>query len=287
MKRMDNRDDRDDKNLLFIAELSDGYSFRNLVEYLKTTNSRGNFIFREDGIHYSQSDSSNKVLNIVDIRACDLSYYRFFSAKPEIVIGINIPNFRTITKSIGKKDGARIYMYQNDPLLYIRILNQNTKMLNKNNVNIIRPQSVERAVYVVGEYKNPETSPNCTVPSIDFSKMCSAMNALRCSSVILQGYPKGVVFQAVLEGELIGRVDRFGDCNTDEMVPNFTSTPVSDEFTKLQIGVELSTIKALTKLNNLSTNGTIKIYMEPDLPIKIICNIGTYGRLTIHLDDSS
>lgn len=282
------RTDAVDKQMVFCAELSDGYSFRNLIEYLKTTNTRGNFVFKPDMIEYSQSDASNKVLNVVEIRACDLSYYRYYSTKTECVVGINMPNFRTITKSIGKKDGARLYMYEGDPLLYIRILSQNTKMLNKNNVNMIRPQTIELQKYIIGQYARPDTLPNCTVPSIDFSKMCTAMNALRCSSVMVNGFHKGLVFQAMLDGELTGRVDRFGDCNSDHTTPDLQSLIAQEGSDKeLRIEVKLSTIKALSKLNNLSTNGTIKMYMEAELPLKIVSNIGTYGRLIIYLDDTS
>ena len=35
----------------------------NLIEYLKSTNTNGNFVFHKDGISYSQHNNSNSLLN--------------------------------------------------------------------------------------------------------------------------------------------------------------------------------------------------------------------------------
>jgi hypothetical protein len=111
----------------------------------------------------------------------------------------------------------------------------------------------------------------------------------------------------MFDGDIVGRVDRFGVNKTkpplsgitdlsssksiissskgeDESPPQIIILPADYDYS---IKVDTSTIKSLGKLNNLSINGTIKMYMEYNTPFKMIANIGSYGRLTIYLRDIS
>ena len=289
---------------LFYAEFSDGYSFRNLIEYLKSTNTNGNFIFHKDGISYSQHNNSNSLLNFIEIRSCDLPVYVYRSTEDSIRVGINLSNLRSITKSVGKKDSIRIYMVYNNPLLHISISSPNTKELNRNNISVIRPQKLEVVEYEINAYQREETSPNCTTPAFDFNKMCSAMNALKCSHILVYGDDTSIVFKGMFDGDLVGRTDTFGIIKKKEdQLPqlheisefgkiitqaypeNIPNTISKSAITQHNIKIDVSTIKALGKLNNLSPNGTIKMYMEEGLPFKMISNIGSYGKLTIYLRD--
>jgi hypothetical protein len=292
---------------LFYAEFSDGYSFRNLIEYLKSTNTNGNFIFHKDGISYSQLNNSNSLLNFIELRGYDLPVYVYRTNEEFVRVGINLSNLRSITKSVGKKDSIRIYMIHNNPHLHISISSPNTKELNRNNISIIRPQKLDAIQYDIDEYKRDESSPNCTTPAFDFNKMCSAMNALKCSHILVYGDESSIVFKGMFDGDLVGRTDTFGITKKkDDM--NMTQIPEISEFGKVMnqttfnenenpssinnkmnyhhcIKIDVSTIKALGKLNNLSPNGTIKMYMEEGLPFKMISNVGSYGKLTIFLRD--
>jgi hypothetical protein len=276
---------------LFYAEFSDGYSFRNLIEYLKSTNTNGNFVFHKEGISYSQHNNSNSLLNFIELRSCDLPIYIYRSDEEFIRVGINLSNLRSITKSVGKKDSIRIYMLFNNPLLHISISSPNTKELNRNNVSVIRPQKLESIEYNIDPYKREENYPNCTTPAFDFNKMCSAMNALKCSHILVYGDETSIVFKGMFDGDLVGRTDTFGMSKKKEIqdVMSSNNNPYSPDTHQINyshyIKIDVSTIKALGKLNNLSPNGTIKMYMEEDLPLKMISNIGSYGKLTIYLRD--
>jgi hypothetical protein len=290
---------------LFYAEFSDGYSFRNLIEYLKSTNTNGNFIFHKEGISYSQHNNSNSLLNFIELRGYDLPVYFYRSNEEFIRVGINLANLRSITKSVGKKDSIRIYMVYNNPLLQISISSPNTKELNRNNISVIRPQKLDVAEYEITSYKRDESSPNCTTPAFDFNKMCSAMNALKCSHILVYGDDTSIVFKGMFDGDLVGRTDTFGITKKKE--PQHSQIAEISEFGKVinpiynendtpsmtnvnnnyqySIKIDVSTIKALGKLNNLSPNGTIKMYIQEGLPFKMISNVGSYGKLTIFLRD--
>lgn len=290
----------------FIAEFSDGYAFRNMIEYLRATNSKGNFRFSEEAIYYEQADSNLIIVNQIDINTCELSNYEFNSKCSEVIIGVNISDMRAITKTIGKKDSVRLYKCSNDPILYIQIIGNNSRGTGRTNISVVRPQHVEIVTYEIPEYKRSEKIPNCTVSSTDFSKMCTSMSSIKCSSVTVYGLSRGVIFEGLTEGTMFGRIERFGihdgftpnqsidssiKINNVIMPPGpkprlvIKSSNQSDEQTKVKIKMNL--IKSLSKLNNLSNHGTIKIYMEPDNPLKIICQIGNYGilRIFIRSDD--
>ena len=276
---------------LFYAEFSDGYSFRNLIEYLKSTNTNGNFVFHKEGISYSQHNNSNSLLNFIELRGCDLPTYDYRSDEDFVCVGINLSNLRSITKSVGKKDSIRIFMAHGNPLLHISISSPNTKELNRNNVSVIRPQKLDVIEYDIEEYKRDETSPNCTTPAFDFNKMCSAMNALKCSHILVYGDETSIVFKGMFDGDLVGRTDTFGMTKrkNNGLPLEIQELPETSE-QKLSnyshcIKIDVSTIKALGKLNNLSPSGTIKMYMQEELPLKMISNIGSYGKLTIYLRD--
>lgn len=277
---------------LFYAEFSDGYSFRNLIEYLKSTNTNGNFIFHKNGISYSQHNNSNSLLNFIELRACDLPIYIYHSTDENIKVGVNLSNLRSITKSVGKKDSIRLFMINESPLLHISISSPNTKELNRNNISVIRPQKLDNVQYELTEYERDEGSPNCTTPAFDFNKMCSAMNALKCNHILVYGDENSIVFKGMFDGDLVGRTDTFGLAKKKDLLFGHYSGMEADTHHLNQkiepsysIKIDVSTIKALGKLNNLSPNGTIKMYMEENLPFKMISNIGSYGKLLIYLRD--
>jgi hypothetical protein len=296
-------------NVVIFAEFSDGYTLRNMIEYLKSTNVHGNFYFTREKILYSRADANNTVLNDISILGCNLTYYIYNSNEPHIPVGVTISNLRKITKSIGKKDSVRLFMRYGDPHLYIQILSVNAKALSRSNVNMIKPQAIEQEIYDVDGYARSEENPNCTIPVMDFCRMCAAMNSIQCSYVIIRGRPRGAIFEGIIDSGLMSRRDEFGICkkSVGSTIPDLaplmedlsmdkikvpTKIPKivplndveEDEEDDVQIRVKISTIKALSKINNLSTAaGIVKLYLERDLPAKLICNIGTYGKLIIYL----
>lgn len=302
---------RSSENPVIFAEVNDGYTFRNLIEYLKSTNVYGNFIFTSEGIYYSRSDAQETILNEVFIPKCNLTYYIFNTPLPEVVVGMTLSNLRKITKPIGKKDTVRFYMHANDPLFYIQNVSITTKALSRNNTNFVKPQQFERVDYEPPEFTRSEDNPNCTVPVVDFCRMCTAMNSI-CSSVTIRGFQRGIIFEGMMEGSVSGRIDRFGVIDTQVInpvqgpdisglekinldkvklpqgkIPKLVIKSPNDHSINT-IRVKIGTIKSLSKLNNLSSpNGIIKVYIEKDIPsLKLVCNIGTYGKLIVYLRDN-
>lgn len=296
----------------FVAEFSDGYSFRNLIEYLRVTNTKGNFRFRKDLISYEQIDVDHLIVNQIQIHTCELTHYEMFSTNSEIIVGVNINDIRGITRTIGKKDSVRLFKHENDPLLYIQIIGQNNRGANRQNISVVRPQQVDLVVYEIPEYHNGEKSPNCTIPSQDFAKTCTSLASVKCNYVSIFAMPRGIILEGVQEGSTFARKEQFGSCEsyTSPIYPVFNSSSTSysskhlivpsgpkpklivktENTPILEIKVKMSLIKALAKINNLSASGTVKVYAESGNPLKLNSKIGSCGNINIYirsLDDVS
>src|SRR5579885_374396 len=264
-----------DPSASFVAEFYDGYSFRNLIGYLRGTNCKGSFSFSNNLIRYVQDDPSHTLLNQIEIQTYELTHYEFNSKSEEILMGVNIADVWCIAKTIRKKDVVRLYKKWDDLNLYIQIISNNNRSCGWDNVSIIRPiNDLVLTVYEMPGYGWDEKQPNFTVPSTDFSRICTALASIKCDFIEIHGFPQGATFKSMTKGDIVGRVETLGNC--DLTAPR---SPIYQ--------VKSSMVKALAKLNNLSNMGTIKFYLEPNHPMKLLSQIGTYGTLCIYIRSSS
>lgn len=268
------------RTLMLFAEFTDGYCLRNLIEYAKSTNTSGNFIFTPDKILYARADANSTLVNEFIISACNLSYYEYRSEEPEIAVGIKLSDLRSITKSIGRKDGLRIRMYQGDPLFHLEIVTSNTKGMNRNNENTLRPQTVSEPGYEVGEYA-VDSQPNYKISVADFCRSCMSMNSIKCSSVLISCYPNSITFEGTLEGGIVGRRDFY------HRLPD--GQPETGEPTRT-LRVRVNIIKSLSKLVNVCNGtGVIRFFLgldEANDPLRLRCKIGAIGHLNIYLQEA-
>jgi hypothetical protein len=291
----------------FYSEFSDGYTFRNLIEYIRITNFSGTIKCYPGEITYIQSNEDGTVLNKFEIQTYQLTDYQFTSRTNEILIPVNMVKFRNVTKNVGKKDRCSILKMPNDGTLYVQIFNANSQ--SNGEPSGIFP--VETHEFVGEEYEEPycsqpEDQPNCAIYQAEFSKMCASMNSVKSNYVMAHGMEKGIIFKGIKADGTTAYIKDFGKVrqqeekkihynlrNLDKLGVNAnTKKPATVPTPKLRIGesgeirkfsISMSTIKGLAKLNNLSPMGTIKVYIRKDEPLRFICNIGCYGKLTIYI----
>lgn len=279
-----------DDPLLFLAEFSDGYSFRNLIDYLKGTNTQGNFCFGKDVIYYAQTNASNTLMNCLCINTSDLTCYEYNSSLDAEVIGVNLATLKLITKSITPKDGLKLYKRQKDPHLFVQILN-GSGLATRESVNMILPIAIESTQYDPDDENSDTDQPNCTIASFPFSKSLAALTAMKCSSVTIRGFPKGIILEGMMPGGVLGKAEKFGKCDSiDVSIPKNSNLPrlVIRSPDEIRIKISAITAKSLAKLGALQaqSKGVVKFYVEKDKPIKVMTRIGVYGVLWVYLRDS-
>lgn len=202
----------------FVVEFNDGYSFRNLIEYLKITNIKGNLCFSKNAIRYQQQDNNNITFNDIEINTFELPFYQFNSQSEEIIVGINITDLRAITRTIGKKDSVRLFKEADEPSLYIQIISSNNQ---GGGLNMIRTQQIEVRKYKFDHYCKSEDNPTCTIAISNFTRMCASMTAVKPTVVTMYGFEHGLIMGGRVKGDILGKIEKFGITDEDIDIMNF------------------------------------------------------------------
>lgn len=273
----------------FSIEFEDGYNLKNLIEYLKNTNSEANFIITKDFLTYNQSNSDNTILNNIVFKSKDFSNFEFESKSDKIVVGMSLADLRNVTTSIGKYDKIIFNKKSDEDRIYFKIDGtDNKKKSNLHNNNSILPKQVKFEKCSISDLTE-NRKPNQNVSSSDFSKMCTTMGKSKCNYITVQGYPNGIKFEAVTDDGIIGKSAIFGqlpsavssskiaEVNGEKVVK------VEDNNIYPKIKIDIEIIKKLAKLNNVSKQNKLRLYVGNNL-FAIICNnAGGSGELTINI----
>jgi len=289
-----------DNNATFFATFIDGSSFRNMIEYIRLPSIDGVFRFTKHKVLYEQGDKDNNILNVIELKTYELTDYDFQSQSEEVIVGVNLSEMRNICRNVGKKDHLDLYKLPGEPKsLYIRIRSQSEKG-SESNVYVIPITTTDYTIYTLPTYDREKNDPTCTIYQSDFSKLCKSLAVIKCTHTMVHGFKKGIIFKGILSSGAIGSVKEFGKCtnetttNLKSIVPSIPGTilKASKPAPRLNIGeigeierfrIDISIIKYLQKINALSPTGTIKVYIEKKLPLKMVCNIGTFGKMSTYL----
>lgn len=274
------------------AELTDAYSFRCLIEYLNLTNNDGNFVFTPKGIYYSRENDSRQVLNELVIYGHELTKYEYNSDKDRVVSGLSMDRFKGATKKIGKKDISRLSVFTSGVCLQVI---GSPKSSSGDDMDVIMTQRLNHEFYTINGYQN-EDEPNCTESMQKFTNACSDQASCKDDFVTIVGLERGLIMEARQGGNLRASIKCLGQI---EETVNIRSSNYSEKITRtsgknlrivvkhpneiVRYRVPRRIIAALSKLTNISPNGTVKIYMQPKLPIKLVFHLSTYGKLSIYL----
>lgn len=288
----------------FFVTFIDGSSFKNIIEYLRGFSIIGVFIFRKDKILYQKGNSDNTILNEVEIKTYELTDYEFYSDKEEIIVSVDLIKLKDRIKGVGKKDHVDIYRLEGEPQhLYIKVRSQ-SEQDGEPFISLIPCETTDLTIYNIPPYTIHKKSPTCTIYQSDFAKFCKSVITIKSKHVTAHGFKNGVIFKGISNLNTLDGVKEFGKCrmNTAPERPksffginaDFSSNIVKSKapppvLNIREIGeienfkIPIPIVKQLTKLNGLSPNGTIKVYIEKSRSMKLICNIGTFGKLTVYL----
>lgn len=295
-------DKKIDPKASFFATFIDGSSLRYLIEYLRLTSTDGTFVFTKDSISYQKGDDDETIFNDVKLKTYHLTEYEFSSFNSEIPATINLSELRNKTRTVGKKEQLDIYRRPEEPSnFYVQVRSQE-KGSGDNPVFYCMPmKSEDVTIYKLPKYTRNKHNPNCTIYQSDFSKVCKALIANKCSYAEFIGYDRGIIIKGYAADSKVAMVKEYGKCHTapanrtsnsksvinvnekntikPQVAPPRLSVRDVDEIERFRI--HISNIKALAKINGFSPNGTIKFYIEPELPMKLTVGVGSFGKLSI------
>lgn len=275
--------DRNGRRRRVYAHITEGYTIRSLIEFLYGTLVDGYIIFDEKGMYLVKGDYENHVINRVRIEDEWLPYY-FCNSKEPIKFGLTISNLRTITQSIGKKNGIIFVIYVKSKSLYIQYVGENEGN-NENDMGNLKPQRIKGAVFDLEKDEYPSTRV-CTAKISGFTAMCSYFLRSNMSFARAKIHPSGVTFTVVSTGKITGKKKSFGIIPKERKKYDDSDDENSDDENEEDENIyyiQKEVVKAMTKLNSLTTaNGTFQVYWEANKPYLMFkFPIGVMGKLEI------
>lgn len=263
----------------FTVEMHEAHCFRSLIDVLGLTSRIGIFRFSDDSIRYTMGGNNMTVINDLVIETSELEY-TFESRFPEIFFMCDLRTFKEAMLGIGKTENMLMYKQSGNLSIFINPRSKSARV-PQNIVKFVHPFPIEEwTTYEIPTYSADDRHPNCKISSQDFSRTCSTFAGFKRPHVTLTGFPKGIVFTVYgPDGKTLG-ITTFGK------TPG--NTEVSSELEEVTRVEVLSTnLKNLSRWNNLHPNSLIKIFMEAGKPLKIICSVGGFGKLTQYISNQS
>jgi hypothetical protein len=241
-------------------QLSDAYSCRSLLDYLRQTISDVNFRFTKDTITICESNASNTILHEVTIKACDIKYTKNSDADV-FCVGVYLPEICRMLKSVHRKDQITLLVEEDSTQVACIVSStvQNVSFINiKNDIPI-------------NEFdKPPIPSTFITVSPPDFSKMMVGLCQTKPVSVEISCSPNGVSLHA-LGGQ-------------DNILKEYVIGSIEDEDCIVSHCIHTATAKSLSRVNTMCSHGTmISIHYDVDMPIQIKFRVGVYAEYSMLL----
>jgi hypothetical protein len=263
----------DDDNNLFLIHIMDGYSFRNMIGIIKSEVENITMILSQKEILISFVNITGCAIHKIVLNVQEFSIYRYNYKEPQYQISLSPHELFNTTKTIGKKDGIIISLVSGDNKLNIQPIKISTKDPGRSSSSFVNILNKEYKRYEIPEYN---IEPNIRVQAKDFADLCSQANTLKCNIIEIIGYNDKIKFKSILSNNTVSAINTFTSNYIVEKIENKT------EIEEVNIKVPISTIKALSKIHNISPSGTLlKFYFLNNKPIKIESPIGIYGTYTI------
>lgn len=286
-----------DINISFVITFVDAQAVKQLIEYLRLCSNLGDFYLDSDIIRFESLNENNAIYNNFMIDKNFLTRYDLNLGEDEdsdvtcVHMRLELDKLRDIIKSAKKKDSMVIYKKSEDEKIYIKVHNSGN---NTRNTSWISPVMVTENIEPIGDfdYETDESeSPNCTVSMSEFCTCCSDLKSISSPSTITI-YKNGMQIKSNEYSSNCGSVTNFGvidDGNLFLEDKNDFYQSLNKKY-KLENLSEIMSVNIkpeitgyLSKLSGIFSDGIIRIFAEKFMPIKLICSIGDFGILKVHL----
>jgi len=303
----------DTSHTLFLMHITGGYAFRNAIGMIKNETYYATMVLSPRSIEISFINNTKCASHKLVINTSELTmyWYNFRDAEgnllPEYPIAFETNELFNTTKAIGRRDAIRLYWVIGENRFSVQPIKNTTKDPGKASasfVNILNKEFIK--LDNIGGYSS---EPNVRVPAKDFAELCSQANTLKCSNLEIVGHSNSVTFKGILANNAVASVSRFTSQTQptmstgnnlheiDTMLSNlhaeanstmYTSKGLSLNILKsedlMTVKVPISTVKALSKIHNISPPGTLlRFYFKENRPTMVESPIDTYGSYIICL----
>lgn len=303
---------------LFLLHITDGYSFRNTIGIIKGETEYATMVLSKERVQISFMNSSKCAVHEISLNTREFAMYRYNirddegELLPEYPVGFETSELFNTTKGIGRRDGIRLYWIKGDNRINIQPIKISTKDPGRVGALFVNILPMEHVRYDPGSY---DSEPNIRVQTKDFADICGQANTLKCTTLEIAGHPTGVTFMGILANQTVAFVTKFiSPEDNDRAQPPASNMSEIDVFLEglskredlgnkesksivldvakdgelMTVRVPMGTVKALSKIHNISPTGTLlRFYFSEGRPTKLVSPIGTYGNYTVCLRNTS
>lgn len=305
----------DTSQTFFLMHIMDGYSFRNTIGIIKSETDYATMVVSEKSIEISFLNRSKCAVHRIVLYPQEFTMYRYNirdqegNLLKEYPIAFETNEMFNTTKGIGRRDGIRLYWLAGDNKINVQPIKMSTKDPGRAGALFVKILTMEHIRYETGSYNS---EPNVRVQAKDFADLCSQANTLRCTSLEIVGHNSGVTFKGILANQTMASINRFvsqtevpktakAASNMEEIDNVLDNLRISDTHLAapmttglslnvvksedlMTVKVPIGTVKALSKIHNISPPGTLlRFYFAEGKPTKVESPIGIYGLYTICL----
>ncbi len=288
----------------------DGYSFRNMIAIVKSETDRASMILSNDLVEITFLNTSKTAVHVINLNPKEFMtyHYNIRDAEDNVLnvcsIAFDTNELYDTTKGIGKKDGICLYWLIGENKMNVRPLKQSAKDPGRISASFVKIIILEPMRYTVS---TDNEDPNVKVQAKEFADVCNQTNTSKCHHLQIVGSKSGVTFNCIRANGSIVHFNQFsahsnvasprslasnideidsmlGNLNTlgTSRISNIGTLNIVPSQELMTVNVPLSTVKALSKIHNISPSGTLlKFYFSEGKPTVIESPIGTYGLYTI------
>jgi hypothetical protein len=278
--------------LIFYVEFSNGYTFRQFVEFSKRVSKQLPLAFSQKGITTAICSSTRQMIVNSVFRREDLTRFEVNRAFVNIpaegsewfhIVNLDTGELFDQIRAVAKKDGVRLMQRADRPeSIQIQIFGPKTDGGTSN----IRVKKYSPISYTVTEpNRRPSTCPNVTVQLARFCSCLSGLIKARYSKVAVRIFASGVTVLGATATGSSTRGATFGTVPTGISPTGQTigESPETDDSEFCQISLASPTVNSLVKLINFHSEGVIRIYCSSPSVVRIETSLGCYGSIRIYL----
>lgn len=276
---------------LFMAEITDGHTFKNTVGMIKNEQDVITLLVSKYKITITFVNKGDNAIHDIILTTTDFHDYNYnITNLEECPITVNASELFTAIKPVGKKDSLKILWKEDQKKLSIQPI-KSSKDSGHSSVSFINIINKE---YVKYEFINYYTlDDHCIkMQNREFSYICNQASTQKCKYLEITACSNKLFFKGVLTDGSYGMISQFISNKYDEE----KITKVNTGKGKLELNIidaddiiiklPLNTIKTLSKLHSIVPPGTeLKLYFEVGKPVKIESRIGSIGLYNIFLRD--
>ena len=271
-----------DPNTKIHIKIDDGGVFKALINFLNDMISNDIYmVFDKDylKINFRTQDPDNGFFidAFIVIQRWNLTEYQYVANKKSYILGLEIGALVGLVKSCGKNDYF-ILQREGSSAGGVRTTKSPKEFKYSQEVSIMRYNLMKEIVY-----KMPKSEPVCIVNGAEFCDMCSNFkdkNSKDADTIEMTIFKTGMIFSSSIRDK--------DDHIVQGQIKYLGFIPEDVQGKKISCHTSKANLTKLTNLKKVCPKGNIKIYVEKDnknklKPMKLIYNIGSFGKITIYI----